>query len=91
MYLHFFLAKYSCAFNLAPSSRSKVPTTSQASTIFVSVGGRSLRFLSESGNVYYFCVVKMEQLYAIAVSFGKNVRNRGFPPTFYMEKQGALA
>ena len=29
-------------------------------------------------NGYYFCVVKMEELFAIAVSFGKIVRNRGF-------------
>ena len=28
--------------------------------------------------VYYFSVVKMEEKYAIAVSFGKNVRNSGF-------------
>ena len=29
-------------------------------------------------NVYCFCMVKMEELFAIAVSFGKIVRNRGF-------------
>ena len=29
---------------------------------------------------YYFCVVKMEELFAIAVSFAFFVRNRGFPP-----------
>ena len=26
---------------------------------------------------YYFCVVKMEKVCTIAVSFGKNVHNRG--------------
>ena len=31
-------------------------------------------------DVYYFCVVKMEELFAIAVSFAFFVRNRGFPP-----------
>ena len=31
-------------------------------------------------NGYYFCVVKMEELFAIAANFGKNVRNRGFSP-----------
>ena len=30
-------------------------------------------------NVYYFYVVKMQELFAIAVSFGFFVRNRGFP------------
>ena len=29
-------------------------------------------------NVYYFCVVKMEELFAIAVGFVKKVHNRGF-------------
>ena len=29
-------------------------------------------------NGYYFCVVQMEELFAIAVSFGKIVRTRGF-------------
>ena len=29
-------------------------------------------------NVYYFYVVKMQELFAIAVSFGFFVRNRGF-------------
>ena len=31
-------------------------------------------------NVYYFYVVKMQELFAIAVSFGFFVRNRGFSP-----------
>ena len=29
-------------------------------------------------DVYCFCVVQMEELYTIAVSFGKIVHNRGF-------------
>ena len=30
--------------------------------------------------VYYFCVVTMEKVYTIAVSFGKNVHSRGLTP-----------
>ena len=38
-------------------------------------------------NGYYFCVVKMEELFAIAVSFGKIVRNRGFSLSYLHPKR----
>ena len=37
-------------------------------------------------NDYYFCVVKTEKRYAIAVSFEKKVRNRGFALNFCYPK-----
>jgi hypothetical protein len=34
---------------------------------------------------YYFCVVKMEKGYTIAVGFVKKVHNRGFPPDIFVK------
>jgi len=51
---------------------------------------RYIRTLKPYIDDYYFCVVKMEEMFAIAASFGKIVRNRGFSlraaPLFFLAK-----